>query len=457
MNRRLLLSSFLATLLAACATGDPSTQPAPSPNADVSRPIVFVHGNGDTAGLWVTQIWRFESNGYDRRKLYAVDFRNPLARTDDSKAQEHRSSTEEQRAQLAKAIDDVLQSTGAKQVALVGNSRGANTIRNYVKSGGAAKVSHVVLGGGVNHGVWASDFMVTSEFNGLSTFMKGLNAPQANGDEVAPGVRWMTIRSDNNDKFAQPDGRFIGRPRDKTNISFDAPALKGAENIVLAKADHREVAYGAEAFRHMFRFITGVSPSSPQPVAEKLASLNGNLTGFANGAQTNVPIAGGKVTVFEVSATTGARLGAAVHSKTVDAGGAWGPFSAKPFAHYEFMIEAAGYPTTHLYRANLMRSTQFMHLRPMSPVAFDGDDKAAGSVVNFTRPRGYFGHGRDTFTIDGKVPGGINEGVPGASTGKLRLADKALRPVPVQFNQEKMVVQTWPASENRVVVAEFND
>ena len=26
-------------------------------------PIVFVHGNGDTAGLWLTTIWRFESNG----------------------------------------------------------------------------------------------------------------------------------------------------------------------------------------------------------------------------------------------------------------------------------------------------------------------------------------------------------------------------------------------------------
>jgi len=30
-----------------------------------------------------------------------------------------------------------------------------------------------------------------------------------------------------------------------------------------------------------------------------------------------------------------------------------------------------------------------------------------------TRPRGYFGRGRDTFLLDGNVPPGINEGVPG--------------------------------------------
>ena len=27
-------------------------------------PVVFVHGNGDHAGLWDNVIWRFESNGY---------------------------------------------------------------------------------------------------------------------------------------------------------------------------------------------------------------------------------------------------------------------------------------------------------------------------------------------------------------------------------------------------------
>jgi hypothetical protein len=48
--------------------------------ADPALPIVFVHGNGDTASLWITTIWRFESNSYPRDLLQAVDLRYRRAR-----------------------------------------------------------------------------------------------------------------------------------------------------------------------------------------------------------------------------------------------------------------------------------------------------------------------------------------------------------------------------------------
>lgn len=57
------------------------------------------------------------------------------------------------------------------------------------------------------------------------------------------------------------------------------------------------------------------------------------------------------------------------------------------------------------------------------------------------RQRGYFGHGRDTFRLDGKVPPGINQGVPGASIGKLLLPAGLLRPVAARFNDETITVQ----------------
>jgi triacylglycerol lipase len=43
-------------------------------------PVVFVHGNGDTAGLWISTFWRFEQNGWPRELLHAVDLRYPNAR-----------------------------------------------------------------------------------------------------------------------------------------------------------------------------------------------------------------------------------------------------------------------------------------------------------------------------------------------------------------------------------------
>jgi len=58
-------------------------------------PIVFVHGNGDSGALWINTIWRFEANGYKRDQLFAIDFSYPNARTDDSKPQKFRSSTED--------------------------------------------------------------------------------------------------------------------------------------------------------------------------------------------------------------------------------------------------------------------------------------------------------------------------------------------------------------------------
>jgi triacylglycerol esterase/lipase EstA (alpha/beta hydrolase family) len=209
----------LVFLVAVLAIAVLAVVPALGQPADT--PVVFVHGNGDTAAVWHTTIWRFEPNGYPRDRLLAVDLKFPSARSVDAEPQEGRSSSEEVRAQLAAFVDDVLAKTGAPRVALVGNSRGANTIRNYVRyGGGAAKTSHVVLGGGVNHGMIVSDrHRVGSEFNGASDFMKRLS----DGDEVVAGVAFMTIRSDKNDKYAQPMGTFLSLPDVPTGVSYDAP------------------------------------------------------------------------------------------------------------------------------------------------------------------------------------------------------------------------------------------
>ena len=108
---------------------------------------------------------------------------------------------------------------------------------------------------------------------------------------------------------------------------------------------------------------------------------------------------------------------------------------------------------THIYRSPFPRSSDIVHLRPASLAK---GEETAGSVVTINRPRGYFGHGRDTFLLDGKVPPGINEGVPGASSGKLLLPAGPLRPVPARFNEETITLQNWPANENHIVFGEFH-
>ena len=107
MRRRSLFSllALAATsLLFACATN------TPPPSAD-RPPIVFVHGNGDTAALWHTTMWRFESNGWPRERLHAIDLPYPLARDEDDKPQPGRSSTEDHMRLLAAEVDKMLQTT----------------------------------------------------------------------------------------------------------------------------------------------------------------------------------------------------------------------------------------------------------------------------------------------------------------------------------------------------------
>jgi len=451
LHRRTLFTLLGSLLLGACAT------PAPP---STEAPIVFVHGNGDSAALWQTTIWRFESNGWPADRLLALDMPNPLARDDDTKAQPGRSSTTEQAQYLAAEVDKLLARTHAQQVVLMGNSRGGYAIRNYVRNfGGAAKVAAVVLSGTPNHGVWAiAAFQPNNEFNGAGPFLKALNSPQGpNGDEVTPGPRWLTIRSDHEDKYAQPDGAWIGARGKPTNVGYDGPALKGADNEVLSGRDHRETAFHPQAFALAYAFITGHAPKTLDIVPAAPVVLDGKISGVGAAGPDNLPLAGATVDVYAVDAATGARRGAAQHHRVVGADGRWGPFQAAPDTAYEFVIGADGYATTHIYRSPFPRSSRIVDMRAMR---LPKDLGGAAAVISLSRPRGYFGLPRDRVVLDGIDPApGIPPGVPGVSISTLKLKDGAGRSVVGSFDSaslhERIAGIAWPAAQNAVTVLEL--
>jgi len=453
ITRRVLLlaASAGALLVAACAL--------PKAASD-TPPIVFVPGNGETAALWVPTIWRFESNGWPRDRLHVVDMPYPLARDDDAKEQPGRSSTAEHMATLAAEVKKVLAATGAKKVVLVGNSRGGYAIRNFIANGGgAALVSHAVLGGVPNHGVYADAARrAGNEFNGAGPFLTALNRGSGDGNEITPGVAWLTIRSDRNDKYAQPDGALLGAPGMATNVTFEGPALKGAENVVIAGVDHRETSFSPQAFAETFRFIAGRPPATLAVVPEARVVLDGVVSGLGldnrqGDFATNLPLPGATVEVYAIDATTGERRGAAVHRKTIAADGRWGPFVADGETRYELVVAAPGYATTHIYRSPFARSSSFVSLHPER---LADADREAKSLVTMTRPRGYFGAGRDRMSFDGaSPPPGVSAGVATISTSKLKLADATARPIVGEFNGERIVGRVWPAADNHVTVLEL--
>ena len=460
-RRSLLLATVAATTAVWALVGCATRQPDPSGLAE-KPPIVFVHGNGDTAALWQTTAWRFESNGWPRERLYAIDVPYPLSRDDDTKPQPGRTSTAEHMAYLKAEVDKVLKATGASRVVLVGNSRGGNAIRNYIDNGGGNQtVSHAILGGTPNHGVWATPGVREgNEFSGTGPFLTALNAPKnAAGDEVSGPVRWMTIRSDNNDKFAQPDGLWIGQKGTPTHVTAAGPELKGAVNVVIPRIDHRETSYSPAAFEATYRFITGKPPQTTTIVAERQVVLNGKVTGLGvnpadpktGNFSNNLPLASAQLEVYATDPTTGARIGHALLRKTVGADGQWGPLAVPTGAPAEFVITAPGYATTHIYRSGFPRSSDLIHLRAERMA---DTDKTAGSVVTMARPRGYLDPARDKMLLDGAPPAGVPAGA-GAATAKVKPAG-GLRSITAEFNGEHVTGQTWPAAEGHVVMLEIS-
>ncbi|MBR0796636.1 hydrolase [Bradyrhizobium jicamae] len=452
LSRRTILKGAGALSLLGGRLGAPAlAQAAPGVSGADIAPILFVHGNGDQAPLWVTTIWRMESNGVPRERMFAINFTDPLARTDDKVEQAGRSSTEDARRELGEAIRELKQKTGAARVALVGNSRGGNAIRNYVRNGGGGEVSHAVLCGTPNHGVYASDEGLGNEFNGRGPFLRGLNEGDS---EVAAGTAFLTLRSDGLDKYAQPDGRFIGKPGTPTNVTSDGPALKGATNLVIGAVDHRETAYHPRAFREIYKFIAGREPSRIEIVPEANVRLSGLVTGTPGGVQTNRPVAGASVDVYHVAAETGERIGGPVHSSQTSADGRWGPAQVDPSWYLEIVLTSPGAVTTHVYRSPFPRSSDIVHLRAARPLG--PTDAGAGAIVLMSRPRGYFGLPRDVVLFDGREPADVKPGVPTDAVTTLRLAEAEIgRPMVAIFNQERIVARAWPASENRIAVAEL--
>jgi Lipase C-terminal domain/Palmitoyl protein thioesterase len=452
LSRRTILrgASVLPFAVASWRTSALAQTASAAPASELP-PILFVHGNGDYDALWMTTLWRMESNGIPRERMLAVNFTDPNARDDDTVAQADRSSTEDQRRELAAAIAELKRRTGAARVALVGSSRGGYTIRNVIKNGGAGDVSHAVLCGTPNHGVFAIDALLGSEFNGRGAFLRGLNEGES---EVTPGPLFLTLRSDGMDKYAQADGRLIGMPGVPTGVTAEGPELKGATNLALGALDHREVAFHPRAFREIYKFIAGREPDRIVIMPERSVKLSGLVTGTPGGVSTNRPVAGATVELFRVDPASGERQGSALHSSKTAADGRWGPAEVDPTWSLEFVLTSPDAPTTHIYRSQFPRSSDVVHLRAARPLA--PPDAGAGAVLIMSRPRGYFGLPRDVVLFDGKEPADVKPGVPTDSTATLRLpAAEVGRNVVTQFNEERIVARAWPASENRIAIAEL--
>ncbi len=411
-------------------------------------PIVFVHGNGDDSTRWIPTVWLFESNGYPGDRLFAIRFHHPVARTDNTREEPARSSTEDEKQELARFVQSVLEKTHAAKAVLVGSSRGGLTIRNYVGNGeGRKTVLAEILCGTPNHGVNATATNPNGEFNGAGTFLTALNLPGPDGNETTPGIPTLTLRSDTLDKYAQPSGIAFGHPEQMSGGSFESPALKGAENLVLPGLDHRELAFSDTAFAAMYRFLFGRDPRTRVITATNAPRISGLITGFAGQAPTNDGLGG---VHLRVSASDAAAGSAPAYETTTEASGAWGPMRIRTGVGYTFALERDGRRVTY-FLPPLPRSTTLLNFRFLPAQPPDGTGKPSLSI---TRPEGYFSRDRDLVRIDGapvpEEPAGLPVRDSFTATG---LKDTGA--VKVELRGETILATPSTGAADQVSVVEF--
>src|SRR5260221_1556913 len=137
LSRRTILQGAGTLPLAAGSFGFSAfaQAPAAAPSASEIPPIVFAHGNGEQAPLWMTTLWRMESNGIPRDRMFAINFTDPLGRADDTQSEPNKSSTQDQRRELGDAVKELKPRTRAPHLALGGNLPGGLPISNYIQNG----------------------------------------------------------------------------------------------------------------------------------------------------------------------------------------------------------------------------------------------------------------------------------------------------------------------------------
>ena len=383
MKRSLFCSSLF--LLTVACSNDSSRRSAgadagaeggkASETCDVSkRPILFVHGIMGGADNFELQAQRFTSNGYCRAAIRGFDYDATFLAFGGAM----QSDTDAMQARLDAAVDQYRKDSGFDKLDLVGHSYGTAMSALYLKDPAhAAKIEHYA---------------------------------QAAGGGLAEPVPQVNLSS---------DGDFVaGNPKKIAPEGADAASV---ENPDIGYRDHVAVLTCKESFAAMYELFNGKPPASPDVVPES----NIQVSGFYKNFSDNTPHAGITLKIYEVDADTGDRLHDQADFEFVTGDdGAWGPFTAKSDARYEFLMPEAGEPPAdgqpgrpqHTYRGPFKRSTHLMYLKALPKLGSFAANIIAGHIMYSDAQSGFIvqngsramissqdpaGHGSDSLTING--------------------------------------------------------
>ena len=284
-----------------------------------------------------TTIWRFESNGWPRERLHAIDPPYPMARDDDASPsrgtarwRKHGLPPRRSRPRAAadrRAPGDAWWATRAAAIhpqlhperrrCGQGEPRhpGRHAQPRRVERARARTRQRVRRQRPLPAGAERAEERARRRGHGTGEVA---HAPLRQQRQVRPAA-----------------GPWLGDPKLATGVTHEGPALRGATNLVLPRADHRETSFSPAAFEATWRFITGRAPKTLEIVPEERVVLSGKVTGMgvsstdpaSGNLANNLPVPGAHLDIFAIDPATGARRGAPVLSQVIGADGQWGRWS----------------------------------------------------------------------------------------------------------------------------------
>lgn len=315
LKARFCVAAFTLVVVGTMARADVwNPAPAPEPGGDTSRlPIIFVHGQNGAGDQFERQSMHFTSNGYPPSWIVPFDY----STADGMRRGRGARDVNEERATtqpLDELIDAVIKRTGHDKVNLVGHSRGTFESAVYLNDPArAAKIAHYATIGGAD-----------------ATNPNGVPSISVSGvGDIRPGP---------------------------------AASNGGAVGWMPAYQDHVMVCTSDESFWEVFTFFNdGEKPKTLEMIPEEKPQVAGYVKSYIH----NKPLEDASVEVWEVAQETGARTSEkALITLDVDKNGAWGPFSAKPGQHYEFVVHGTAVEVSpRFFRTPFTHSDRFVYFR----------------------------------------------------------------------------------------------
>ncbi|MCQ8186463.1 alpha/beta fold hydrolase [Parvularcula maris] len=299
-------------------------------------PVIFVHGGSGSASQFSAQAQRFASNGYPDAWLAAVEY--------DSGNLDFPDDLPVVFAELDAVITALQEETGREQVVLMGHSRGTTVSQAYLEDPArAANVSSYV------------------------------NIDGRPAEALPGGVPTLAL-------WAGAVDREVPR------------VVVGGVNVTVPDQEHIEVAVSEESFAEIYRFINGEEPKTTKVIPQfgRRFEIEGKAVIFPD----NVGVDGATVEIYRVSPFSGRRIGRQVASFSIDETGDFGPFRAKPFRYYEFVIVREGERDHHFFYEPFRRSDRFVRLntsRPGEGISAFIPTSPASVAINVNRNVEYWG------------------------------------------------------------------